>query len=537
MQCLPTLVLLLLSLAPAIAAEPAGLRVYGVPALHKVLPEEAPGPGCTEGRAAIECARDEGESFQVVVRAGRPVEDVSLVVEDLRGPKGASLRPEVRKVEWVDVAVPCDPKDPAGPPDLRPDPLPPVDPARDRFALQPGRNLAFWFTIRASADARAGTYAGRVRFLAAGKPLAEVRVEARVRAFTLPRRPTLQSMVGLADSNLYRVHGAKTPEEKEQVIRLYFEEYIRARLSPFLYAPATLAFGPLPNSQIRWEFEVGADGAPTGGLKIDFAGFDREGARYLDGRNAFSAFNFAPYLIMSAKDKPPTVAFTDSKGVRVLRLKPDGTVDPVFERLVVAFFRQVAAHLAEKGWLDRAVYYVWDEPSDQHIEPMKIVASLVRQADPRIRTAITYDPAQVPRLRELEENGRSLISLWIPYVTGYRDAVAAEQRGKGADYWLYDVSSYCLISHSGEQNRAVFWDVWRRDAHGYLYYLTTWWGQESVWNRPSFLLPQFTYRYQHGDGYFFYPPERSATTEKPILDRLVPTVRWELMREGVEDYE
>ncbi|MBM4047050.1 MAG: DUF4091 domain-containing protein, partial [Planctomycetes bacterium] len=90
----------------------------------------------------------------------------------------------------------------------------------------------------------------------------------------------------------------------------------------------------------------------------------------------------------------------------------------------------------------------------------------------------------------------------------------------------------------GLLNRAMFWDVWRRNAHGYLYYLSTWWGRKATpWERPNFMLPQFTYKYRHGDGYFFYPPLRKGETEQPILDHVVPTIRWELMREGAEDYD
>jgi hypothetical protein len=82
------------------------------------------------------------------------------------------------------------------------------------------------------------------------------------------------------------------------------------------------------------------------------------------------------------------------------------------------------------------------------------------------------------------------------------------------------------------------WDTWRRGCHGYLYYLSTWWGRDvTPWDRPSFLLPEYTYRYRQGDGYFFYPPRRKYDPEPPILDYVVPTIRWEMLREGAEDYD
>jgi len=121
-------------------------------------------------------------------------------------------------------------------------------------------------------------------------------VKLIVHGFTLPRRPTLQSMIGFSAGNIYKAHGAGTPEEKEQAVRLYFDEYIRARLSPFLYAPQTIAFNPLPGGSIQWEFAKDAEGKLTGEASVDFTVFDREGETYFNQREAFSAFNFAPYL-------------------------------------------------------------------------------------------------------------------------------------------------------------------------------------------------------------------------------------------------
>ena len=527
------------------AAAQTPLKAYGVTAIEKVTQNQEPATDWRAGRIAIECARNESESFQVVVRASRPMDNLSVGLENLRTAEGAVLPARfisLRKVEWVDVNAPFDPAEPSTKPNFLPDPLPPVDTAKDRFAVEPGKNLVFWLTVTVLEDAHAGIYRSRVRLLRGNETVATIAVELRVRGFTLPNPPILQSMVGLSASNIYKAHGCKTREDKERIIRVYFDEYIRARLSPFLYAPGTMAFSPLPDSAIKWEFLKGPDGKPTGEAKLDFTGFDREGERYFNQRRAFSAFNFAPYL-WTRRDKRDkaqgtVLHFADGKGAVVERRNPDGSINPVFDRLVMGVFRQIATHLAEKGWLDRAIYYVTDEPPESDMEALKEICLLIRQADPRIRTAMTYDPANRPKLAELAQDGKSLISVWIPYCTLYREDVAAAERKKSADYWLYDVKDFCLISHTGLLNRAMFWDVWRRDAGGYLYYLSTYWGQTTTpWERPNFLLPGVAYKYRHGDGYFFYPPLRHGEPDGPLLDRVVPTIRWELMREGAEDYD
>lgn len=525
-------------------AGPPALEAYGVPPIHKLTRDEAPSLQWLKGRIALDCARNESEAFQIVIRAARPATDLSLEMEELRSREGATIPAEgvrVSKVEWVDVNAPYEPDEPSENPNFQPDPLPPVSLATDRFAVEPGENLVFWLAVEVPEGARPGAYSGQVTIIQGGAPAAAVAVDLRVRAFALPRRPILQSLIGLSEGNIYRAHGCQTREEKERVIRLYLDEYIRARLSPFLYAPGTMAFNPLPDGRIKWEFVKNPDGDLTGEAKLDFTGFDREGAYYLSERDAFSAFNIAPYIWARRErdgKREIYLRFTDANGTVVERRNPDGSVSPVFDQLVVAVFRGIAAHLAEKGWLDRAIYYVTDEPSDDDTPALKEICQLIRQADLRLRTALTYDPANRPRLVELVQGGRSLISVWIPYCTMYREDVAADQRAKGADYWLYDVKSRCLISHSGLLNRGMLWDVWQRNASGYLYYLSTWWGQEATpWERPNFLLPQYTYKYRHGDGYFFYPPLKQYDPPEPVLDHVVPTIRWELMREGAEDYD
>ena len=520
------------------------LDLYAARPTDKITETAAPAPSWQRGKMLLDCAANEGEAGQIVLRADAPASDLSVQLGDLRGPGQAVIpagQMRLYQVQWVDINAPFEVDKPSTNPNFQPDPLPPVDVATDRFSLAPGRNLVLWLNVTTPPQARPGLYRGQVKFLAGGKAVGALDLELRIRAFALPAQPLLQSMIGLSAGNIYKSHGCKTPAEQEQIIRLYFDEYIRARLSPFLYAPGTMAFNPLPDGRIGWEFLKDAAGQPTGEAQLDFTVFDREGERYFNQRHAFSAFNFAPYLWTRREidgKKQMVLVFRDVKGTAVERLNPDGSVNPLFDRLVIGVFGGIAAHLADKGWLDRALYYVTDEPGEDDTPAIKQVCELIRQADPRLRTSLTYDPANRPKLMELvDEQGKSLISVWIPYCTLYREEVAADQRRKGADYWLYDVSSTCLIGHSGLVNRAIMWDVWRHDTHGYLYYLSTYWGRDATpWERPSFLLPGVSYRYRQGDGYFFYPPLRHGLPEQPVM-QVVPTIRWEMLREGEEDYE
>jgi hypothetical protein len=78
------------------------------------------------------------------------------------------------------------------------------------------------------------------------------------------------------------------------------------------------------------------------------------------------------------------------------------------------------------------------------------------------------------------------------------------------------------IDHPGIESRIPFWGAWKYRVKGFAYYSVTGWGSDPVSN-PS---PMGTN--QNGDGFLLYPP---------MGEQLVTSIRWELLREGAEDYE
>jgi hypothetical protein len=69
-------------------------------------------------------------------------------------------------------------------------------------------------------------------------------------------------------------------------------------------------------------------------------------------------------------------------------------------------------------------------------------------------------------------------------------------------------------------------------VEGLLYYSTTAW-DTNPWTQP------WIYD-ANGDGFMFYPPKDETIAFNPCdgqSNRLVPSIRWELLREGMEDYE
>src|SRR5512136_583988 len=111
-------VLALLAAAPCSA-----LDIYGVPPIEKIPPKGITGIRWLPGTVHLDCARNESEAFQVVLRSKESLREVTVVPEDLRGPGGAVLPAKgmrIYKVEWVDINAPCEPEKPSTNPNLQP---------------------------------------------------------------------------------------------------------------------------------------------------------------------------------------------------------------------------------------------------------------------------------------------------------------------------------------------------------------------------------------------------------------------------------
>jgi hypothetical protein len=89
-----------------------------------------------------------------------------------------------------------------------------------------------------------------------------------------------------------------------------------------------------------------------------------------------------------------------------------------------------------------------------------------------------------------------------------------------------------VIDRQGIESRILPWLAWVDRVEGIFYSQTADW-DENPWDTP------FTNRLSNGNGYFFYPPKDASLAFDPcdpLSNRLVPSIRLELLREGMEDY-
>jgi hypothetical protein len=479
----------------------------------------------------IRAAQNETEAAQLVLRPAEPLKGLTVTPGALTGPGGAVIpaaQIEVLRVRYVNITRPTDGTGVAAP---WPDPLPPI---RGPLDLAPGQNQPLWVRVRVPRDIRGGNYTGAIRLTAEGYE-AEVPMEVIVFDFTLPDRMTCTTAFGFNPALAFRYHGATQPEEQRAVYDLYLEALSAHHISP--YDPAAL--DPFV---VTWPKAEPGQGEPAA-LKprIDWTAWDAAMTK------AFDQYHFNSFRL-------PIVGM--GGGTFHSRTNPSllgyGEDTPEYRAAFTAYCRAVQAHLREKGWLDKAFVYWFDEPDPKDYEFVMNGFRKLKEAAPDIRRMLTeqIEPALI--------GGPNI---WCPLTPEFDPEAAAKRRAEGDRFWWYVCTGpkapYVTLftDHPGTELRVWLWQTWQRRIDGILIWETNYWTSGAAYPDPEH--PQNPYEdpmswtsgystpagtrlpWGNGDGRFMYPPEAAAdgNPETLVLDPPVDSIRFEMLRDGIEDYE
>lgn len=226
--------------------------------------------------------------------------------------------------------------------------------------------------------------------------------------------------------------------------------------------------------------------------------------------------------------------------------------DPEYPILLSSYARQLEAHLREKGWLKQAYVYWFDEPSeDQYPYLQNGFAKLKR-----------YCP-DIPRmLTKLVEPG--LIggpNLWCPISDQFDPVTAAPRRALGERFWWYVCTgpkapyAGLFLDHPAPEMRVWLWQTYQRHIEGILVWQCNYWTSDTAYpasgpaQNPFADPMSWTTGYGtpagqripwgNGDGRFIYPPRAAVESKEqnPCMEGPIDSIRWEQLRDGLEDYE
>ena len=229
-----------------------------------------------------------------------------------------------------------------------------------------------------------------------------------------------------------------------------------------------------------------------------------------------------------------------------------GEDTPEYKTAFTGYCQAVQEHLREKGWLDEAFVYWFDEPSPKDYEFVMNGFQKLKEAAPDIGRMLT---------EQVEPELTGGPNIWCPLTPAFDLEVADERRAEGDMFWWYVCTGpkapyvTLFIDHPATELRVWLWQTWKRRIKGLLIWETNYWTSSAAYPDPEH--PQNPYEdpmgwrtgystpagaklpWGNGDGRFIYPPEAAADgcPEKPVLDGPVDSIRLEMLRDGIEDHE
>jgi hypothetical protein len=209
---------------------------------------------------------------------------------------------------------------------------------------------------------------------------------------------------------------------------------------------------------------------------------------------------------------------------------------------------QLQRHLEEKGWLRKAYIYWYDEPEESDYPFVRERNELIKRLAPKLTRMLTEQP---------EEPLYGAVDLWCPVLSAYNAARCQARQKLGERVWWYVCCGPrapwlgLFIDHPHTDMRAWLWATWKWQVQGCLIWHTTWWTTDSLfgtqyqnpWEDPMSYTadsrPEAVGYWGNGDGRFLYPPNRRAwqDREHKYVEGPVDSYRWELLRDGIEDFE
>ena len=458
-------------------------------------------PPAKSGAVKLRAARNEFEPGQLAFRATQALEGVRVELSPLKHTDGkATIGGE--NFAWNFVGfIPLEKNTPhADKLRVRAAPCHVPDPLLEARTVDVKANATqpVWLTIRVPKNAAPGTYRGAAAVVAGGQRVT-VPVELAVDPFALPDERHLLVTNWFNTHNIAKAHKTRHWSEPFWTLLGKYARNMAEHRQNVFYTPWTL---------------IGVTREPDGKLTFDYKAFDRYVETFLragvDGGIELRHVAHFGKGGWGGKDIVLTkVAATDRKSGKRVTLSAEDGLAPLLADL--------QRHLAERGWLARAMIHVADEPSINNIESWRLASAFVHKAAPRLR--------RIDAIETIDFTGA--LEVWVPKLSHFeRWREAYEARRAGNEFWYYicchpygNVYPNRFLDYPLASVRALHWINFACDLTGYLHWGLNFWGDDPF-GTPRGSLPP-------GDTHVIYPG----------ADGPLSSIRWEIQRESLEDFE
>jgi hypothetical protein len=426
--------------------------------------------------ASLSLAKNEYRSFQIVVQSrGRELDDVELKISDLTDPKtGSKIISD--NISWrIEGYVPtAEPYYPVKYVGPWPDPLLPAG----KIDIKADQTQPFWVTVHASDETAAGDYEGSITVLADEQIIKKIPVSVHVYHFLLPKNSHLKTAFDFY-GHLTKIRYPQNDNEND----LTYQARINNINDKFILKMLEYRMDPVLNVDPMNQRELS---------NVD---------RYLV--NGLDNFSVGKRGGTFDNNWP----------------KSTGSIEDLFST-----YRTYGEDLKLNDMLKYAYIYVWDEGKMGNPQVAKIT-SMIHRAYPPLRTMVCYHG-----IWDAKDGDKWIkdIDIWTFQIDDFNELKMRKLKAMGKEMWMYvsgpagaDTPNLVLDFDSMDY-RVIPWLCWKYDIKGFLYWCVNWWplvdpfknAKNSKWE-------------QNGNGLLFYPGK----------DGPIASLRAELFREGMEDYE
>ena len=477
--------------------------------LTKATPTGTP-PGLKEGDGAVhlDAAKNERESFQLVIGAKRKLQNVRVEVSDFVRAESGKVEEwkgavTVREVKFVPVSGVKNPRMNR----LHPDPVVSFS-SGDAPA---GSNLVVLVTVKTPAAAEAGTYAATAKVSADGLDPVPVPIRLRVRKFALPDVAFLKSYFYLAPYNF----GGSYTQFDSRPANMIFDDFYR------LYRELRFTGNQaMDRPSPKWKKENGHI------VVTDWSPYDVEIERLVKTYN-LSTFP-VPFVGMLGDNagwfKGDRGVKKSPSGRRTVGVAPKKTPfggyfdEPEGQQSVIEALTQFAAHAKEKFPGVTFTWYIYDEPP---YTVMDILPKMLKTYVDALKD-IKFLVVSTPNADRLEH--------YNIRVASFGPSSVNPQIRNFDTTWYYQYPAY-ITDDAYLRNRFFPWQVYRADGEGVLLWNVVYYGNPSKksksvnpWINPASM-------YENAYTVVFYPP-RPGTGEG-----VVPTIRAINIGDAIDDFD
>lgn len=192
---------------------------------------------------------------------------------------------------------------------------------------------------------------------------------------------------------------------------------------------------------------------------------------------------------------------------------------PEYKEVWKSFLRDFETHLASRGWLSKT-YLSFDESPHEVIES---ILDIVSDSAPVFLQQFSI--AGRKEASSLAKSFRCFIFLPRNWLAAMKSLLGLQERkktGQGNELLFVRRPAHpnTLTYSPAIEARMIPWLAAHYGLDGYLRWAYNSWSDKDPYNKPVFNFIQ-------GDDYYIYPGENGP----------VSSIRWELLKEGIEDFE